>query len=89
MDLLIGFTLGETSGRVGLPNERPELLKLLGAPSSAVYPAMRRVFRALTTGETTSSFEAELGIVLAGIETLLDAGHSHRSSEDCQSSSGV
>ncbi len=74
MDLLIGFTLGETSGRVGLPNERSELLKLLDAPSSAAYPAMRQVFRALTTGETTSSFEAELGIVLAGIETLLDAG---------------
>jgi len=68
VDFLNGFALAESSGRLGQPGERRELLELLHGVPAHQYPALRRVLGALDEPEMMSDFDAGLNVILAGIE---------------------
>lgn len=77
VDYLNGFALAESSGRLGQPGEREELLTRLKQPPPERFPTMRRVFDSLTEEEIRANFEAGLDIILAGLEAIVrDAGGS-------------
>lgn len=75
VDYLNGFALAESSGRLGQPGEREELLIRLKQHPPERFPTMRRVFGSLMEEEIRADFEAGLDIILAGLEAIVrDAG---------------
>jgi len=78
VDYLIGFALAESSGRLGQPGERQEMLAQLNQHPSDSYPTMRRVFDRLSEDEILADFEAELDIILAGITAIAGAADGSR-----------
>jgi AcrR family transcriptional regulator len=71
VDFLNGFALAESSGRLGQPGERQALQARLDDLPTGQYPTLRTIFAALTEADLAGDFEAELDIILAGIEALL------------------
>lgn len=71
MDYLNGYALADSTGRIGQPGERRELLAELAELPPDRYPALRRVYGALGEDAEVSNFEAGVELILAGIETLL------------------
>jgi TetR/AcrR family transcriptional regulator, tetracycline repressor protein len=70
IDYLNGFALAESSGRVGKPGERQELLRRLTEQPPEQFPTMRWVFNHLTQDEIQADIEVGLEIILAGIEAI-------------------
>jgi AcrR family transcriptional regulator len=72
VDYLNGFALGESSGRLGQPDERQDLLALLKQHPPDRFPTMHRVFSTLTEADIMAGFEAGLDIILAGIVAMAE-----------------
>jgi TetR/AcrR family transcriptional regulator, tetracycline repressor protein len=80
IDFLNGFALGERSGQlIGQPEERQPLLHLLEQHPADQFPVLRKVYASLDKAELAGDFEAELEIVLAGIEAIAQRGNTHES----------
>ena len=71
VDFLNGYALAESSGRLGQPDERQEMLERLAALPADRFPALRRVYGSLSDADLAADFEAELSILIAGIEALV------------------
>jgi TetR/AcrR family transcriptional regulator, tetracycline repressor protein len=70
IDYLNGFALAESSGRVGKPSERQELLDRLSEQLPEQFPTMRWVFDRLSQDDIQADIEVGLEIILAGIEAI-------------------
>lgn len=70
VDFLNGYVLGESTGRLGQPGERGEMLAQLDQQPAGSFPTLRRVFATLRNTDALANFDVELAIVLAGIEVL-------------------
>jgi TetR/AcrR family tetracycline transcriptional repressor len=70
IDYLNGFALAESSGRVGKPSERQELLDRLSEQLPEQFPTMRWVFDRLSQDDIQADIEVGLEIILAGIEAM-------------------
>ena len=68
VDYVNGFALAESSGALGGPDERREMLNLLDSLPEDVLPAMRRTLRAVAGDDLVADFEFGLRIILAGLE---------------------
>ncbi len=70
VDYLNGFALAESSGRLGQPGERQDLIARLSDQQPDQFPTMRWVFNTLTEDEIRADVEVGLEIILAGIEAI-------------------
>ncbi len=70
VDYLNGFALAESSGRLGQPGERQDLIARLSEQQPDQFPTMRWVFNTLTEDEIRADVEVGLEIILAGIEAI-------------------
>lgn len=71
VDYLNGFALAESSGRLGHPGERQDLLTRLSEQRPERFPTMRWVFNNLTEDEIRADIEVGIEIILAGIEAIV------------------
>lgn len=71
VDYLNGFALAESSGRLGQPSERQELIARLNEQHPEQFPTMHWVFNNLREDEVQANIEVGLEIILAGIEVIV------------------
>ncbi len=81
VDYLNGFALAESSGRLGHPGERQDLLTRLSEQRPEQFPTMRWVFNNLREDEIRADIEVGLEIILAGIEAIVRNAGGSRDNE--------
>ncbi|RUR84936.1 TetR/AcrR family transcriptional regulator C-terminal domain-containing protein [Chlorogloeopsis fritschii PCC 9212] len=69
VDYLNGFALAASSGRLGKPGERQNLLTRLDEQLEQ-FPTQSWVFSSITQEETLADIKVELNIILKGIEAI-------------------
>ena len=71
VDYVHGFALAEVEGGVERPEARRPLTELLAIAPADAFPAMRRVFGALTEEEAQPDFAFGVDVIVAGLEALI------------------
>jgi TetR/AcrR family tetracycline transcriptional repressor len=74
IDYLNGFALATSVVPLPEPNERQELFAVLDEKEEEEYPVLRSVLKSLPEAQTPHMNEAELEIILAGIEAIVARG---------------
>jgi hypothetical protein len=74
IDYLNGFALATSAVPLPEPNERQELFIVLDEKAEAEYPILRSILKSLPEAQNLRMGEAELEIILTGIEAVVARG---------------